>query len=136
VIYRLPSKKKSVTDFLLVAYFIILSAFISEGMYYLFHATALILSLMIAWNYYSIYRKNRFSNTKILSIAFGILAVSQLIPIFSSGDFTNVATNLVELISYVILLVLIIRLKYGKKKKPDGYHFRHAKYHPRKVRRH
>ena len=136
VIYRLPSKKKSITDFILVTYFIVLSAFISDSLYYLFHATALVLSILIAYNYYSIYRKNKFSNTKILAIAFGILAISQLLPIISSSDFANVSMNVVELISYIILLVLIVRLKYGKKKKPDGYYLRHAKYRPRKSRRH
>ncbi len=136
VIYRLPSKKKSVTDFILVSYFIILSAFVSDSLYYLFHATALVLCLLIAYNYYSIYRKNKFSNTKILSIAFGILAVSQLLPIISSSSSMSVASNLVELVSYLILLVLIIRLKYGKKTKSDGYYLRHAKYHPRKIRGH
>ena len=135
IIYRLPSKKKSLSDFILVSYFLILSAFISESLYYLFHATTLILLLMITYNYYSVYKKNRFPNTKILAIAFGILALSQLLPILSPDSIMMVVSNIIELVSYVILLVLIIRLKYGKKTKSDGYRFRHAKYHPRKRSR-
>ena len=135
VIYRLPNKKKSATDLILVSYFIILSVFISNQAYYLFHATAMILFMLIAYNYYSIYRKNKFSNTKILAISFGILALSQLLPIVSTNNIVDVASNLIELISYVILLILIVRLKYGKKKKSDGYYIRHAKYHPGKSNR-
>jgi hypothetical protein len=135
VIYRLPSKKKSLSDFILVSYFLILSAFVSDSMYYLFHATALILLIMLTYNYYSIYRKNHFSNTKILAIAFGILAISQLLPILSADSIINVVSNIIELVSYIILLVLIVRLKYGKKTKSDGYYLRHAQYHPRARRR-
>lgn len=136
VIYRLPSKKKSVGDFLLVSYFIILSAFIGESMYYLYHITALILLVLITYNYYAVYRKNKFSNTRILSVAFGILAISQILPIISSGEIFEAGSNLIELVSYIILLALIVRLKYGKKKKPDGYYLRHAQYHPRTRKRH
>jgi len=136
VIYRLPSKKKSITDFILVLYFIILSAVIGDEIYYLFHATALVLFLLISYNYYTIYRKNHFKNTKILSISFGILALSQVLPLISQTNIVAVISDIVELISYVTLLVLILRiLKHGKKKKPDGYYLRHAQYHPGARRR-
>jgi len=119
IIYRLPRQKKSVVDYLLVAYFILISALLGMGVFYLFHLTALVLLVLIFDNYHALYKKNKFVNTKILLIAFGILALSQLIFILSSIEIMFVLGNIIELISYTILLILVIRiLKHGKKKKP------------------
>jgi hypothetical protein len=133
IIYRLPRHKKSVGDYVLIIYFILISAFLSEGVFYLFHLTALVLLVLIVHNYYMIYKKNKFTNTKILMLAFGILALSQLFFIVSNLEIMFVLGNIIELVSYTILLILIIRiLKYGKKKKSYGYNIRHAGNHPRK----
>jgi hypothetical protein len=135
VIYRLPIKRKSPGDFLLALYFIVISAMFSSQLNYLFHSTALILLVLITNNYYTIYKKNRFSNTKILVAVFGMLGLSQLMFVLSTLETVYVAANIIELLSYSLLLFLIVRiLKHGKKKKPDGYNFRHAKYRPGKGR--
>ena len=127
IIYRLPREKKSIGDYLLVGYFILLSALLSNEISFLFHLTALFLLIMITGNYYEIYKQNKFFNTKILMISFGILAFSQVLFMFSEVDALYVAGNIIELISYTIFLGLIIRIrKYGKKKKPYGYNIRHA----------
>lgn len=137
VIYRLPQKKKSATDFFLVLYFIVLSVFISNEMYYLFHVTALILFSLVAYNYYSLYKKSKFSNTKILSVAFSLLAISQLMFIFYKIGIVNVLADTVQLASYIILLVLIIRImRHGNKKKQDGYNLGYAEHNPGKRRKH
>jgi len=136
IIYRLPIKRKSPGDLLLALYFIVISAMFSSQLNYLFHSTALILLVLITNNYYTIYKKNRFLNTKILVIVFGLLGLSQLMFILSKMEAVYVAGNIIELISYTIMLLLITRiLKYGKKKKPDGHNFRHVKYRPGKGRR-
>lgn len=135
VIYRLPAKRKSPGDFLLALYFIIISAVFSSELNSLFHATALILLVLITNNYYTIYKKNKFSNTRLLVSAFGLLAISQLLFMLSKLEFIYVTANIIELISYTIVLILIMRiLKHGKKKKSDGHNFGHAKYRPRKGR--
>ena len=135
IIYRLPRYKKSVGDYALIIYFILISALLSKGVFYLFHLTALVLLVLIFDNYHALYKKNKFVNTKILLIAFGMLALSQLIFILSNIEAMFVLGNVIELISYTILLILIVRiLKYGKKKKPYGYNIRHAGNHPRKRR--
>lgn len=135
IIYRLPRHKKSVGDYVLIVYFILISALLSKGVFYLFHLTALVLLLLIFDNYHALYKKNKFVNTKILLIAFGILALSQLIFILSNIEIMFVLGNVTELISYTILLILIVRiLKYGKKKKSNGYNIRHAGDNPRKRR--
>jgi hypothetical protein len=137
VIYRLPKKTKSIKDIFLVIYFIILSVLMSDAVNYLFRITAMGLFLVLAYSYYLIYKKNRFPNTMILSTAFGVLALSQILFMMSQINVVVVIADFLELASYITLLVLIIRiLKHGTKKEPDGYNLRHAKYHPRKRRKH
>ncbi len=136
VIYRLPRKRKSYGDYFLILYFIIISALISKQFFYVFHLTALFFLVFIAGNYYEIYKKNKSTNTLILISAFGILALSQLIFVLSNIETIFVAGNIVELIGYVILLILIIRIfQYGKKKKPNEHNIRHAGNNPGKRRR-
>lgn len=118
IIYRLPIEKKSREDFFLALYFIILLAVFSTGRNYLFHITALMLLILITKNYYVVYKKNKSVNTKILILAFGMLALSNTIFILSKLGALYVAANTIELISYIILLILIVKiLKHGKKKK-------------------
>jgi len=138
MIYRLPRANKSVLDYVVVLYFVLISVFITNNIANVFHLTAFLLLLMIVGNYYRIYQKNKFLNTQILVVAFGILAVSQLLFIFSGMVVgLNVAGNVVELISYTILLGLIIRIrKYGKKTKPYGHNSGHVGDHSRKGRKH
>lgn len=136
VIYRLPREKKSVGDWLLVAYFIFLSAVLSKEFYYLFHLTALFLLVMIVSNYYDIYKKNKFVNTGILLVAFSILALSQMIFILSTVDALFVMASFMELLSFVILLFLIIRILDGTKTKPYGDNIRHAGNNTGKKRKH
>jgi len=81
---------------------------------------------MIARNYYRIYKENKFANTRILITSFSILAISQLLFIFSSGTLQATA-NVIELISYALLLFLAIKIrKDGKKKKQDGDNIRYV----------
>jgi len=117
LIYRIYLTKKSETDMLLVSYFLIVSVFISQFFYYIFHLSALILLILIIWNYCKVYKKNKNINTKRLIIALGIMAFAQLVFIFSIVKQLYIAGQILELVSYLILLSLIIRiLKYGKEK--------------------
>jgi len=136
LIYRIPLEKKSSEDFMLAVYFIILSAFFSQGVYALFHLTALVLLILIANNYYKIYKKNRLPNTKILVIVFSILAFSQILLLMSQVEFIYALAQVLQLVSYLILLVLIIRIiKYGTKKKSSKHNIRYVRNNPRKKRR-
>ena len=122
IIYKIPYKKGNPNDVFLAFYFIIISVLFSSTFYYLFHITALILLILIIENYYSVYKKNRSDNTRILVSAFILLAFSQVIFIFSKFGILYVAAQLIQLVSYLILLVLIIKIQeYGKKKKQSGY---------------
>lgn len=128
VIYRLPMKKGKISDYLLAIYFIALSALFSfMGAYYLFHLTALLLLAMIINNYLKVYNENKSHNTKILIIAFLMLALSQIIFILSKLNIAYAIAQIIQLVSYIILLVLIINiLENGKKTDPDRDNSRYA----------
>jgi len=115
VIYRLPMKKKNAGDFILAIYFIIISALFSSSLYYLFHLTALVLLILITNNYMGLYKKNKSGNTQLLVLIFSLLALSHVIFILSKVGVLYVAAQVIQLVSYIMLLLLIIRiLRYGK----------------------
>ena len=137
IIYRLPRDRKSIGDYVIVLYFILISSFLGREIFYLFHLTALFILILIIEKFFFVYKKNRFLNTKILMVAFNLLALSQLIFVLSTVDFLFVLGNVVELISYTIFLALIIRIwKYGKEKKPYGNNIRYAGDSSGKGRKH
>lgn len=118
LIYKIPLKKEYSGDFLLVLFFIIISALFSNAFYYLFHLTALILLLLIINNYSKIYRKNKSTNTGILIGAFSMLALSQIIFIMSPIGLMYAIAQTIQLVSYIALLIIIIRiLQNGQEKK-------------------
>lgn len=115
IIYKIPQKRLLFTgDYALVLYFIAMVSLLSKEFFYLFHLTAFLMLMLIVANYINIYRENGFSNTLILLVAFGILALSQLVYILSKVGAFFALSNIMELISYTILLVLIIKIiKHG-----------------------
>ncbi|MGA2130264.1 MAG: hypothetical protein ABSG05_01455 [Candidatus Pacearchaeota archaeon] len=137
-IYRLPkNQKRSLEDYILMFYFILISAFIGQEFFYIFHITAFLLLVLIIESYIKIYKENKFLNTKILIIGFSILALSQMLFIFSNIALFYAIADVVELISYIIFLGLIIRIwKHGKEKKSNGNNIRHAGNSARKRRKH
>ena len=126
IIYRIPLKRKMERDSILAICFIIISALFSSAFSYLFHLAALVLLLLIINNYYQIYKKNKSENTLILIMAFSMLALSQLIFVLSDLNICYVIGQVIQLVSYLILLFLIIRitrhLEYGRKKERKNRH--------------
>ena len=113
-IYKIPQKKIYAGDYVIIAYFAVLSSLLSGKFFYLFHITAFLLLVLVISNYLKIYRENKFMNTRILIISFSILAFSQLVYILSKIGVFFALSNIMELISYTILLFLIIRIiKHG-----------------------
>jgi hypothetical protein len=116
IIYKISEDKFDSGDFLLAIYFIFISSFAGNLFYYLFHITALTLLAFIISNYSKIYKSNKSKNTKVLIVAFSMLAFSHLIFILSNINFLYITAKIIQLASYLILLVLIIRiLKYPSK---------------------
>ena len=84
-------------------------------------------------------KKNKSKKTLLLVLSFGILAITNIMfALATQGSSVSVVANLWELISYIILLTLIIKIVYyhGKKKKQNGYNIRYISNHPRKGRKH
>jgi len=122
IIYRIPKERKISSDAWLAVYFIILSVVFSQFFFHLFHLTALILLAMITSNYIEIYKENKSKNTKILIIAFSLMALSQVIFIMSQLNLMYAVGQVIQLVSYIIMLVLIIRItKNGKKEKQNRH---------------
>jgi len=118
IIYKIPAKKGITSDFFLAFYFLLLSALFSNFFNYLFHITALLLLILIINNYQNLYKKNKSGNTKTLLIAFAMLALSHIIFILSNIAILYAIAQTIQLISYIILLILMVKiLEYGKKKK-------------------
>jgi hypothetical protein len=122
LIYMIPSSRKRSIDFFFKTYLIFIVALLSHNLYYFYHLTALILLVLIINNYYKVYRKEKIINTKILIAAFSLLAISQAIFLFSKLNYLYVTAQSIQLVSYIILFALIIKiLKNGKKTKQDGH---------------
>lgn len=117
-LYRLPMKKDATSiprDVIIAVCFFLVSALFSSAFYYLFHITALLLLVLIINNYMRVYKKNRSENTKILLIAFSMLALSQAIFILSKLNVLYVMGQALQLVSYLMLLVLIIKIQRAPK---------------------
>lgn len=128
VIYKIPSSKKLTAEFFLIIYLLFITAFLSHTFRQLYNLTALIILILIIRNYYKIYLKNKPKNTKILIAAFVLLSISQAIFIFSNLNYAYIIAQNLQLVSYITLLFLIIKiLEHGKEKKPNRHTSRHAK---------
>jgi len=118
MIYRLPLKNKNVGDILLGIFFLVLSALAGQSIYYIFHITVIIMLLLIINNYLKIYEENKNNNTKLLIIAFGILTLGNMFLILSSFIWAYVVGQILQLVSYVLLLGLVINInKNGRSKR-------------------
>lgn len=127
VIYKLPLNKKLSIDFFLIIYLIFTVVLLSQTIYPFYHLTALILLVLIINNYYKIYKKDKLVNTQILISAFVLLAISQAIFLLSKLNYLYVTAQSIQLVSYITLLILIMKIiKDGKKKKQSRYNTRHA----------
>ena len=122
IIYKIPASKKLSADFFLILYLLFITAFLSQTFFYLYNLTALVLLIFIIRNYYKVYSKNKLTNTKILVAAFVLLAISQAIFIFSKLNYLYITAQNLQLVSYIILLILIIKiLKNGKEEKQNRH---------------
>lgn len=117
IIYKIPSKKGTKEDYIIGICFILISAAFSQVFYHVFHLTVLVLLGLIIYNYSKVYKKTKLKNTKMLLIAFWILGISHLLLCLSKLQGIYVFGQALQLVSYITLLILIIRIrKHGKEK--------------------
>jgi len=102
----------------LLAYFIIISTWISVIHYQLFYTTTFILLLLITFSYYHNYREIKSEKSKFVLIAFGILLISQAFFIFVVYSRTfYVLAELIQLLGFVYLLIPFILIFKKRPKK-------------------
>ena len=111
IIYRIYRREKHLSDLFLIVYLLTISASVSTQTQYIFHFTALILTLLIINNYIKLYKLNKNQNTLLLIAGFCILALSSTIFALSKINSNwDVAANIIELVSYSVFLAVIIRI--------------------------
>ncbi len=111
--------KQQKSNIFLISYLIIISTYFSSSTYYLFHITSLFFLVIITYRYLKNYKKNRDSTTKLLAYSFGMITLSQVVFVFVAiNTFLYVIAELIQLASYISLLITFIMvLRHGKKKK-------------------
>ncbi len=127
IIYKIPYDKKITKDFLIILYLIFVTSLLSHSLYYFHYLTALIFIASIIDNYRKTYQKTKLKTTKILVLGFSVMALSQIVFLFSKFAYIYAIAQTIQLASYVILLMLIVKIiKDGKKEKPGGDNPRYA----------
>ncbi|MCD4760259.1 hypothetical protein K8R33_05240 [archaeon] len=118
-LYSVYNKEQPKSSIFLIAYFILITTYFSQLNYYIFHLTALILLGLITTLYIKKYQISKYPNTKGLAYSFGIIAISQLLFIFTKiGNLFYVAGEIIQLGGYALLLLIIKKvLNDGKKTK-------------------
>lgn len=118
VIYRFPLKKIASKDMLLTGLFIIVSAFLGQFFFFVFHIMVIVLLVLITQNFNNIYKKNNLPTTKMLVVAFTVLTASHIIFSLSNIKTLYVAAQLMQLVSYLIFLAVILRINKKENAKP------------------
>lgn len=110
--------RKSTMNHLFILYFIIITTIFSNFNYFIFHLTAFVLFLGIAYRYFIIYKSNKRKSTKLLFTSFCILALSQLL-FMPVKLYVNiyVAAQIAQLAGFLLLLITFILVLYNGKKK-------------------
>ncbi|KYK24485.1 hypothetical protein AYK26_06600 [Euryarchaeota archaeon SM23-78] len=120
ILYTLTSEHKIIsTDYLMIAYFIVISTYFARFNYFLFYITALIFLVTITRRYFLSYKKSKYKNTFFLGVSFCVIGLSQFVFIFTSSNHTlYVLAEIIQLIGYLFLLyTFVMVLRNAKKKK-------------------
>jgi len=119
IIYVLSSKDELSMNYVIIAYFILISTYFSRFTYFFVYITAFIFLFAIARRYFLQYKKNNYLNTMLLGISFSIITLSQFVFIFTSSDHgLYVLAEIVQLVGYLFLIyTFIMVLRNATKKK-------------------
>ena len=118
MLYSIYQKNQSKSNIYLIVFFILILTYFSELEYFIFHIVALALLALITLQYYKTYRKNKQLTSKLVTISFAIIGVSQIFSIFVFyNNLYYVIAELIQLVGYLILLMTFIRVLRDAKKK-------------------
>jgi len=117
LIYALSSKDELSMNYVIIAYFILVSTYFTRFTYFVVYLTAFIFLLAISRRYFLQYKKNNYKNTLFLCISFGIITISQFVFIFtSSNPALYVLAELMQFIGYLFLLYTFVMVLRNAKK--------------------
>ncbi len=118
-LYSIYQKENSKANIFLVSYLILLSTYLSNLNFQIFHLTALFLTGFIGLIYLKKYFETNNRNTKMLHYAFTIIAISHIFFMFIPMNRSFfIFGEIIQLVGYfILLLALIAVVNYGKKKK-------------------
>ncbi len=117
LLYSIYERKVSKGDLLIIFTSFFLITYFSHYSYYAFHIVALLLLSIISYKYLRTYMKNKVFNTKLLSISFSIIAISQAVFIFELfHPLFYVYAEIIQLVGYVMLLSTFTMVIYNGKK--------------------
>jgi hypothetical protein len=113
IIYALSSKDELSMNYLIIAYFILISTYFTRFTYFILYLTAFIFLLALSRRYFLEYKKNSYKNTFFLCMSFSIITLSQFAFIFTSTNhMLYVLAEFIQLIGYLFLLytfVMVLR---------------------------
>lgn len=123
ILYRYDKK-----ILILFAYLVAVIAAFSTSEYFIFHVTTSIFLGYIFYNYFQNYKAYPTKNTFLVSFAFFLILISQVIFInILTAVESYVIAQVIQVLGYITLLYAYIRInKNGEKKNKDRHHKRHA----------
>jgi len=119
ILYVLSSKDELSMNYVIIAYFILVSTYFTRFTYFIIYITAFIFLFAITRRYFLCYNETKYKNTLYLGISFGVITLSQFVFIFTSSNHAiYVLAELIQLVGYLFLLyTFVMVLRNAKKKK-------------------
>lgn len=121
ILYALTSKDELSMNYVIIAYFILISTYFTRFNYHLLYLTAFLFVLATTRRYFLAYKKNNYKNTLLLGISFCVITVSQFIFMLTGqSHLLYIIAELVQLLGYLFLLyTFILVLRNARKTKPN-----------------
>jgi hypothetical protein len=117
ILYALTSKEILTTDYVIIAYLIIIATYFARFNYHLLYVTGLLFLVAMTRRYYLTYKNKGYKNTLFLTISFGIITISQLVFIFTySSEMLYAIAELIQLLGYLFLLYTFMMVLRNAKK--------------------
>jgi len=119
ILYALTSKDELSMNYVIIAYFILISTYFTRFNYHLLYLTAFLFVLATTRRYFLAYKKNKYKNTLLLGISFAVITLSQFMFMLTGQSYLlYIIAELVQLIGYLFLLyTFILVLRNARKTK-------------------
>jgi hypothetical protein len=120
ILYALTSKDTLTMNYIIIAYFILISTYFARFNYYLFYVTAFLFLAASTRRYFLSYSRNRYRNTRRLAISFAIISLSQLFFMFANTTRTlYIIAEVIQLLGYCFLLFTFVMVLKNAAKQKD-----------------